>query len=119
MCLLRGKFDDGLHGLKLLFRQESASLRLGEALNDLLSIISTYLFFKYTKRGSRVSLLEEEEDVARREQTARALLDRGFGLAWRLRRIKSNKSRRNAMLGGHFGFTIMEEKNFLKRGSTA
>ena len=79
MHLLRGKFDDGLHRLELSFRQESTSLRLGKALNDLLSIISANLFFKYTKRGSGVSLLEE--DVARREPTVRALLDREFGLA--------------------------------------
>ena len=90
MYLLRGKFDDDLHGLELSFRQESASLRLGEALNGLLSIIPIYLFFKYAKRGSRVSLLEE--DVARREPTARALLDREFGLASRLRGIESSKS---------------------------
>ena len=79
MYLLRGKFDNDLHGLELSFGQKSASLRSGEALNDLLSIISIYLFFKYAKRGSRVSLLEE--DVTRREPTARALLDREFGLA--------------------------------------
>jgi len=79
MHLLHGKFDDGLHRLELSFGRESASPRSGKALNGLLSIISTNLFFKYTKRGSGVRLLEE--DVARRELTARALLDREFGLA--------------------------------------